>query len=300
MVQPFHIPMELIPTFLLLAEELNISRGAKRLGISQPALTRQLQTLEESFGLQLFVRQSRGLALTQTGRALKKEILPVYEKLVGAIDKIHNLRAELGGRISFGCFSEVGTNLISPSLSRFAKSNPGISFDIQYLSELEIISGVTNGQLQLGLTSHAPHQEALRSYKLLDERIHIITSPKNPDIEKNRHPRFAGYRTNDRLLSSFLKTHTELLGKESPEIAFAINSHPAIIQAVVELDLYAVLPDHSIKSALLDGTVRLASKKELLNRVHLILPDSEFPDRRTLEVVKFLRQRFKDIEGDTK
>jgi DNA-binding transcriptional LysR family regulator len=295
--QSFQIPMELIPTFLLLAEELNISRCARRLGISQPALTRQLQSLEESFGTQLFVRQSRGLALTQNGRTLKNELQPAFESLRGAVARLRESKTELSGPLNFGCFSEIGTNLIAPLLCEFAQTHPSIRTDVRYLSELEIIAGVSGGQLHLGLTSHAPASESLRSYKLLDERILLITSKHNPDLDKNPHPRFAGFRNADRLLVNFLKKQTEKKLGYQPDVVFAINSHQAMIEAVCRLGLYAALPHHSISAALKNGSIRLASRKELVNQVHLILPDSDYPERKTIELVKHLRSKFKLIEG---
>ncbi|MEY3902595.1 MAG: hypothetical protein RL189_1901 [Pseudomonadota bacterium] len=295
--QSFQIPMELIPTFLLLAEELNISRCAKRLGISQPALTRQLQSLEESFGTQLFVRQSRGLALTQNGRALKSELQPAYESLLGVLARLRDSKTELSGPIHFGCFSEIGTNLIAPLLCEFTQTHPSVRVDVRYLSELEIIAGVSGGQLHLGLTSHAPASESLRSYKLLDERIQLVTSKDNPDLDKNPHPRFAGFRTSDRLLVNFLKKHGEKKSGYQPDIVFAINSHQAMIEAVCRLGLYAALPHHSVSTALKTGSIRIANRKELVNQVHLIMPDSDYPERKTIELVKHLRSKFKLIEG---
>ncbi|MFZ9520605.1 MAG: LysR family transcriptional regulator [Silvanigrellaceae bacterium] len=297
MVQKQNIPIELIPTFLLLAEELNISKCAKRLGLSQPALTRQLQTLEESFGTQLFIRQSRGLALTQTGRSLKKEILPGYENLVNALTRVQKTNAELDGALTFGCFSEIGTHLIAPALFEFAKTHPQVQLDIRYLSEAEIIAAVSNGQLHLGTASRAPDAESVRSYKLVEEKVQIVTARGNPDLEKNPKARFAGYRANDRLLQAFLKTHFPGRFREGPNIAVSVNSHQAMLDAVIKLELYAALPEHSITAALRDGKIRLATAKECKNQVHIIMPDSEFPDRKTLEVVKFLRKKFKSLEG---
>lgn len=294
----FNIPMELIPTFLLLAEELNISRCARKLGLSQPALTRQLQNLEDAFGSQLFIRQSRGLALTHMGRMLKKEILPVFENLQSSLARIRNAQTELSGTIQFGCFSEIGTNLLAPVLFEFCKQHPGVSADIRYLSEAEIISGVAGGQLHLGIASQAPSNEMVRSYKLLDEHIHLVTSASNPDLQRNPNPKFAGYKLQDRLLLSFFKQYPKLFPQGSPELAIAVNSHQAMIEAVIHLGLYAALPHHSLSAHYNSGKIRQASNCEMTNKVFLIMPDSEFPERRSLEVVKFLKLKFKSAQGE--
>ncbi len=290
-----NIPVELIPAFLLLAEELNISRAARRLQLSQPALTRKLRSLESNLGTQLFLRQSRGLALTATGRELKRNIGPAFETLVSAVAEIKNSKNTLNGQIVFGCFSEVGTHLIAPALFKFAKLHPEVSFDIRYLSEGDIVAGIANGSIHMGVANKAPEHEGIRSYKLLSEKIQIVTSARNPDLEKNPLPRFAGYRVADRLLTSFLKKLNSS-SKASPEMVIAVNSHSAIIAAIKELNLYAALPHHSVSQSLREGDIRVASKKELLNEVHLILADSEFPERRMIELTKFLRLQLKNTE----
>jgi LysR family cyn operon transcriptional activator len=291
-----HIPIELIPPFLLLAEELNISRAARRLNLSQPALTRKLRSLEENLGAQLFVRQSRGLMLTPVGRELKRNISPAFDSLVATIAEIKDSQNALNGAVVFGCFSELGTHLLAPQLLKFIEIHPGVTFDIRYLSENEIVAGVAQGHLNLGISSRIPEHEGIRSYKLLSETIHIVTSPRNPDLEKNPNARFAGFRVQDRLLNQFLKTHSLYSKKSPPEVAVAVNSHIAMLAAVRRLDLYAALPLHSISGALKANTIRLASKKELRNDVHLILPATELPDRKTTELSKFLRHQMKHPE----
>lgn len=62
-----------IKYFLVLAQELNFSRAAERLFITQPPLTRQIQQLEEHLGVQLFVRNNKSVALTVAGKSFLEE-----------------------------------------------------------------------------------------------------------------------------------------------------------------------------------------------------------------------------------
>ena len=66
--------------FAVVAEELNISRAAERLFISQPPLTRQIRLLEDTLGVRLFERHSRGLALTEAGQEALDAALPLLEQ----------------------------------------------------------------------------------------------------------------------------------------------------------------------------------------------------------------------------
>lgn len=285
------IPIELIPAFLVLAEELNISRAARRLNLSQPALTRKLKNLESHLGVQLFLRQSRGLAPTSKAKELKQSLTPAFAIINAAFLDMKNSQQDLQGQIVFGCFSEIGTNLIVPALISFSRLHPQVSFDVRYLSEYEIISGIADGTIHIGIANKAPHQDGIRSYKLLSENIQLFTSPNNPDVEKNQNPRFVGYKTQDRLLKELLKTIFPSNVSKSLQVTFSVNSHAAMIAAVRELNLYGALPHHSLQSALKNAEIRLASPKKLLNEVHLIVPSSDFPEKKISELVKFLRNQ---------
>ncbi len=59
--------------FLVLAEELNFSRAAEKLFISQPPLSRQIQQLERKLGVKLFIRRSKGIELTEAGKQFRIE-----------------------------------------------------------------------------------------------------------------------------------------------------------------------------------------------------------------------------------
>ncbi|MEY2987543.1 MAG: HTH-type transcriptional regulator CynR [Pseudomonadota bacterium] len=289
------IPVDLISDFLVLSEQLNISKTAKQLKISQPALTRRLKALEDALGAQLFVRQSRGLSLTALGRTLKIEVTPALERLESAFAKVQELQHELKGSLTIGCFSEFASHVIAPALIQFAQQHPSVKFEIRSLSEQEIISGVADGSLHLGVSSRVPKNEGIRAYKLMVEQVCVVTSPDNPDLEKCAEPAFVGYRSTDRLLNQYLKSQTKLSNANRPEVVFAVNSHAAMIEAVAALNLYAALPMHSVAAALQEKTVRLASKKFMRNEMHILVSESDFTDKKTQLVLSFLRKRFKQI-----
>jgi DNA-binding transcriptional LysR family regulator len=74
--------LEHIQAFLTLAETLNFSAAARKLGLTQPSVTRQIRLLEESLKAQLFLRDRHGVRLTRAGEAMRVQLAPIHASLV--------------------------------------------------------------------------------------------------------------------------------------------------------------------------------------------------------------------------
>src|SRR4051794_27901548 len=85
--------------FVAVAEELNFRRAAERLSITQPALTRQIQTLERLIGCQLLVRSTRTVRPTLAGEALLDRTWPVPLEVDAAVTAAQSVGGELGARM---------------------------------------------------------------------------------------------------------------------------------------------------------------------------------------------------------
>ena len=90
--------------FIVTAEERSISRAAERLHITQPPLTRHIQSLEEELGVLLFNRTSWGVELTQAGTALLKHAHNISAHIELATEQIRRVASGQAGRIDIGVF----------------------------------------------------------------------------------------------------------------------------------------------------------------------------------------------------
>lgn len=287
-------PIHLIPTFLELTTTLNISRSAERLRLSQPAVSRQLVALEEALGVALFLRKSRGLELTSAGRRLKRELEPAYSIMRESLTATRHMSTALAGDIVLGCLAEVGKKVLVPLLLEFASLHTEVSLDIRFMSERLIGQGVADGNLGIGVLTHVPEGESLRAHHVLSERIVVVTSSSNAsNLEDHPEPRFVGYNSTDQLVQRFLRKHHFPRVGHHARFAVAVNSHMSMLAATEKLSLYAVLPLLSVRQDLEDGKIRIASKKELVNEVFLIMPNHGRTERRYSEVTKFLLKKTK-------
>ncbi len=95
---PYEFPgLERIRAFLVLADQLHFGRAARRLHISQPALSQQIAAFEREVGLVLFSRSTRSVYLTQAGTDLLNVVRPAVECLTVGLQEVHR-RVELESR----------------------------------------------------------------------------------------------------------------------------------------------------------------------------------------------------------
>ncbi|WP_231687037.1 LysR family transcriptional regulator [Bacillus sp. JCM 19034] len=93
--------LDLYRVFYVTAMEKNFSKAAKKLYITQPSVSHAIKQLEESLGIQLFVRTSKGVTLTQEGETLFRYISPA----LGLIDTAEQKISELKNLKKWSCFN---------------------------------------------------------------------------------------------------------------------------------------------------------------------------------------------------
>lgn len=133
--------------FLMVAEELNFTRAAQNLHVSQPTLSRQIAQLEETLGATLLNRNNKVLELTEEGFLLKRraqEMLELYEKTTQEIKR--NSSENIEGTISIGVGVLKSVSLLITMIREFRKKYPLVNFDI-----LTITADVASERLEQGL-----------------------------------------------------------------------------------------------------------------------------------------------------
>jgi DNA-binding transcriptional LysR family regulator len=135
--------------FVTIAEELNIGRAAKRLHLSQPPLTRQLQHMEEEIGVPLFTRTRLGVELTGAGQVLLEEA----RQILALTDRARERAALAGhgrlGRLDIGVF---GSNVLAlpPLLSRFRSKHPLVDIVVHTMSKVGQVDALREKKIAAG------------------------------------------------------------------------------------------------------------------------------------------------------
>ena len=119
--------LRLLRYFLVVAEELHVTRAAARLGIQQAPLSQQIKLFERTLGAQLFRRKPRGVELTEAGLALRKEAATIFASVDRAVDTVGRVARGEQGEIRIGlttsaCFHPFPPQAIRPGGAPIRKS----------------------------------------------------------------------------------------------------------------------------------------------------------------------------------
>ena len=137
--------------FYAVANAGNISKAAKELYISQPAISKSIQKLEDCLSCKLFVRSSRGVTLTEEGELLYSYVKTAFETLSQGEQKLHR-SIELGiGYLKIGVSSTLCKHLLLPYLKEFIRLHPHISISISCQSTNETLRLLEDGKIDIGL-----------------------------------------------------------------------------------------------------------------------------------------------------
>src|SRR5215207_9959056 len=104
----------------------SFSAAAEALSYTQPAISQQIAALERSAGATLVDRNSRGVRLTDAGRALVDHAQVVLSRLAAAEAELEAIAGVRGGRVRLAAFPTAGASLVPPAVARFAERHPEV------------------------------------------------------------------------------------------------------------------------------------------------------------------------------
>lgn len=147
--------------FYTVAIQGNISNAARELYISQPAISKSIQKLEDSLGCKLFNRNSRGVSLTQEGEMLFSYVSTAFEALNTGEDRLKNA-LNLGiGHLKIGVSSTLCKYMLLPYIKAFTKQYPHINISILCQSTNESLAMLEEDKIDIGLIAKPDHSKSL-------------------------------------------------------------------------------------------------------------------------------------------
>ena len=185
--------------FYTVANAGNISKAAKELYISQPAISKSIQKLEENLNCKLFSRSSRGVVLTEEGTMLYGHVKEAFETLSTGEDKLKRSIALGVGHLQIGVSATLCKYMLLPYLKEFIRRNPHISISISCQSTNETLRLLDENKIDIGLIGKPESMKGINFY-YLDNIEDIFVA--NTDYISNLKKR--GIRENEVLENSTL------------------------------------------------------------------------------------------------
>ena len=136
--------------FVTVADEMSFTRGAKRLNIAQPPLSKQIHDLEEELGVSLFVRNGRSIMLTHAGKEFLAEARQLLDNFVKVQQRaLLRARGDLG-HLRLGAVSSMARPTLAEGLREFQKLNPGIKLSLVQQSSFWQTQALMSGEIDVG------------------------------------------------------------------------------------------------------------------------------------------------------
>ena len=143
--------MDRIRSLLTVIEEGSVNRAAVRLRITQPALSRQMQALENELGGKLLERETSGVKPTGLGHALVKSLSPLVASYDTALAELRRQARGERSELRVGYLLSAAQSMLTPALAKLRKSQPEVKLKLHDMSPREQIDGLRAGELDLAL-----------------------------------------------------------------------------------------------------------------------------------------------------
>lgn len=174
------IELSSLRVFLVAAEEKNFSQAARRLHMSQSAISQNVQALERAYNVELFTRHGRTVQLSEAGQT----ILPmVREVLLSARlleDGLNDVNNQIGGELLIGCSTSAGRYLLPTLLATFRHDYPAVLPRVRIMNRDSVVDRLLCRAIPIGISSRRIEHRDIECVPLFEDRIILIIPAKHP------------------------------------------------------------------------------------------------------------------------
>ena len=153
--------------FVAVAETGSFSRAAEQLHLTQPAISKRIQSLEAGIGVTLFDRVGKRVYLTEAGSRLQPRAHALLSDLADTEVMLRNLDSTIDGRLAMATSHHVGLHRLAPVLKAFSQRYTGVELDIDFVDSEAAHELVRSGGTELAVVTLSPQPDA----KLNSERL---------------------------------------------------------------------------------------------------------------------------------
>ncbi|MHB8156936.1 MAG: selenium metabolism-associated LysR family transcriptional regulator [Desulfocucumaceae bacterium] len=169
-----------LETFLLVADLQSFTAAARKLYMSQPAVSFQIKSLEEDLGVILFQRGDKRLSLTPAGKLIypeTKKMVARYQKIKLGLDDLKGLKT---GHFVAGASTTPGEYLLPLVIGDFRRLYPGITVSLQVAGSAQVFRWVKDGEIDIGVTGTPVSASGIWCEPWIKDDLVLIVPPDHP------------------------------------------------------------------------------------------------------------------------
>jgi DNA-binding transcriptional LysR family regulator len=176
--------------FVAAAEDLNISRAATRLRVSQPPLSRQIHDLEDEIGTQLFDRSNKKLKLTPAGRYFLQEAKKILSHAQRATRVAKSVATGQAGQITVAFLSPLGGMLLPPVVRAFRGKFPLVDIDLVEMAPRKQLDALLDNEVDVGFVAKVEVESAneFAFEPVMDVELRLAIALEHPLSKLRRIP----------------------------------------------------------------------------------------------------------------
>lgn len=258
--------------FLAVLEAGTLGGAARRLNISQPALSKSIQSLEQNVRSPLFIRSARGMAPTPTARAIAIRASIISAEVDRAEREIREIQNASRGRIAIGTGPSFAQSILPKAIGKLLQTSPSV--DVVVVDGLidTLLPAVKSGEIEFALLTLSPQtQETNISTEILvrRDRAVVVAGSRNPLVLRRNvslaeiwASRWALAKDSDQLRRKL----SELFSRANlppPPATVEFSSISFALSVLRESNLISFLPEILVRRELTEGVLRTVRMPEL-------------------------------------
>ncbi|KJS19148.1 MAG: hypothetical protein VR72_19170 [Clostridiaceae bacterium BRH_c20a] len=288
-----------IRVFLAVAEKRNFSKAAKSLFLTQPAVSFQIQMLEQYYGTVLFDRVNRNITLTAAGELLLRYAQDLSILQANLEKEMQELTGTIKGRLMLGASTTIGEYVLPYLVGRFKKQFPEVDVSLVVANTEDIETSIINTTLDVALVEGPVNGKDLNTEKFLDDELVLITQIDHPWVnnkrisvfELNQYPfitREKGSGTRHIMENAFRKVGFDL---NNLNIIMELGSTTAIKAAVASGLGVSIISEWAAKDSVkLNKLATIAINETKFERQFTVIyHEKKFRTKAAYEFLNFLR-----------
>ncbi|WP_400261658.1 LysR substrate-binding domain-containing protein [Sphingobacterium sp. SG20118] len=176
-----------LKVFYVAANTLNFTKAASELFISQPAVSKNIQEIENTIGTPLFERLGNRLALTPAGKILYQHAQVILEQYNQATYEINEIMGKQNGNLSLGISTTISQYVIPRMLVEFNLQYPENEIKVTQANSKRVEQLLIKNEIHLGITEGFPDNRSLKFTPYIKDEIVLVTRNSNPLCSKEVH-----------------------------------------------------------------------------------------------------------------